>query len=99
MSQMSTSKISLLASKQEEIRQFNVDARKVQKTERSSYQQEIKARYEKLFAKDVRKIQGVPQKLCDLKLQNKFINYKKGMINRRIQNMVEMRTLHEWQLP
>ena len=42
---------------------------------------------------------GVPKQLCAPNIQQKFIDAKRNMISRRIQNMIEHRTMYEWQLP
>ena len=42
---------------------------------------------------------GVPKQLCSPNIQQKFIDAKRNMISRRIQNMIEHRTMYEWQLP
>ena len=57
------------------------------------------SRFEPIFDKDVSKMRGVPGELCNVKVQNKFIDAKRNMISRRIQAMIEHRTLYEWQLP
>lgn len=52
----SISKISLLATKAEQVKMYNSEARKVQISERKSYQREIMQKYEKIFAQDVAKM-------------------------------------------
>lgn len=95
----SISKISLLAAKEEKLKQYNVEARKVQKQVKQDFHREIMEKYEIIFAKDVKQMTNVPSKLCAPKIQKKFIDAKRNMISRRIQCLIEQRTLNEWQLP
>ena len=95
----SVSKISILAQKMDKIKMYNKDARFVQKQQRSEYQREIMEKYEPIFDKDVRMMRDVPNELCSVNIQQKFIDAKRNMITRRIQNMIEHKTMIEWQLP
>lgn len=95
----SVSKISLLANKLDKIKMYNQEARIVQKHERAVFQRQIMQQYEPIFEKDISSIMGVPKELCAPNIQQKFIDAKRNMISRRIQNMIEHRTMLEWQLP
>ena len=58
--QGSVSKISILADKLDKIKMYNMEARKIQKQERTDYQQQIMDMYEPIFENDITKLRGVP---------------------------------------
>jgi len=64
--------------------------------QKREFKRQMMDKFEPIFEQDVTKMRSVPKQLCDFSIQNRFIDAKRNIINRRVQTMIECKTRSEW---
>ena len=98
-SQRSIGSVSLQDKVSMKIKQYNIDAKKVQAVNKQQLFTHMKKKFDDLLEKDTKSLERIPGNLCDNRTKDMFMQAKKNIASRRIRDVIFTRTRDEWQLP